>query len=60
MGLPARWPDIYGIAVRIPLPASQLAQPTVLVAGLPGALWSASGYVGTFGRPMNRIYNLVG
>ena len=27
-----------------------------LVAGLLGALWSASGYVGAFGRAMNRIY----
>ena len=28
-----------------------------LVAGLLGALWSASGYVGAFGRAMNRIYD---
>jgi membrane protein len=28
----------------------------VLVLGLLGALWSASGYVGAFGRAMNRIY----
>lgn len=27
-----------------------------LVLGLLGALWSASGYVGAFGRAMNRIY----
>jgi membrane protein len=27
-----------------------------LVLGLAGALWSASGYVGAFGRAMNRIY----
>ncbi len=27
-----------------------------LVAGLLGALWSASGYVGAFGRAMNRMY----
>lgn len=27
-----------------------------LVVGLAGALWSASGYVGAFGRAMNRVY----
>ncbi len=29
-----------------------------LVIGLAGALWSASGYVGAFGRAMNRIYEV--
>ena len=29
MGLPARWADIYGIAMRIPLPRSRSAQPSV-------------------------------
>ncbi|HEY7043148.1 MAG TPA: YihY/virulence factor BrkB family protein, partial [Nocardioidaceae bacterium] len=29
-----------------------------LVLGLAGALWSASGYVGAFGRAMNRIYDV--
>ncbi len=29
-----------------------------LVLGLVGALWSASGYVGAFGRAMNRIYEI--
>jgi membrane protein len=29
-----------------------------LVAGLLGAVWSASGYVGAFGRAMNRIYEI--
>ena len=29
-----------------------------LVAGLVGALWSASGYIGAFGRAMNRIYEI--
>lgn len=29
-----------------------------LVFGLAGALWSASGYVGAFGRAMNRIYEI--
>ena len=27
-----------------------------LVLGLLGAIWSASGYIGAFGRAMNRIY----
>lgn len=29
-----------------------------LVVGLVGAVWSASGYVGAFGRAMNRIYGV--
>lgn len=29
-----------------------------LVVGILGALWSASGYVGAFGRSMNRIYEI--
>ncbi|OBG18387.1 ribonuclease BN [Mycolicibacterium celeriflavum] len=29
-----------------------------LVMGIVGALWSASGYVGAFGRAMNRIYEI--
>ncbi|MGT2427240.1 YihY/virulence factor BrkB family protein [Amnibacterium kyonggiense] len=29
-----------------------------LVVGILGALWSASGYVGAFGRAMNRIYSI--
>ncbi|MTD17207.1 YihY family inner membrane protein [Nakamurella sp. YIM 132087] len=29
-----------------------------LVAGLAGALWSASGYIGAFSRAMNRIYEI--
>ncbi|WGW11731.1 YihY/virulence factor BrkB family protein [Saxibacter everestensis] len=33
-------------------PAAGLA----LIVGIAGALWSASGYVGGFGRAMNRIY----
>jgi membrane protein len=30
-----------------------------LVIGLVGALWSASGYVGAFGRAMNRVYEVA-
>nr|WP_090342929.1 YihY/virulence factor BrkB family protein [Mycolicibacterium malmesburyense]CRL73591.1 putative ribonuclease BN [Mycolicibacterium malmesburyense] len=29
-----------------------------LVAGILGAVWSASGYIGAFGRAMNRIYEI--
>ncbi len=29
-----------------------------LVVGLAGAIWSASGYVGAFGRSMNRVYQV--
>jgi membrane protein len=29
-----------------------------LILGLAGALWSASGYVGAFGRALNRIYEI--
>ncbi|MCD9197981.1 YihY/virulence factor BrkB family protein [Aeromicrobium wangtongii] len=29
-----------------------------LVVGLVGAIWSASGYVGAFGRAMNRVYEI--
>jgi membrane protein len=39
------------------LAASQTAG-LALVLGLAGALWSASGYVGAFGRAMNRIYEI--
>ena len=43
-------------------PISQMTQANQaglgLVAGLVGALWSASGYVGAFGRAMNRIYQI--
>ena len=31
----------------------------LLVVGLVGALWTASGYVGAFGRAMNRIYEVA-
>ena len=43
-------------------PLRELAQSeaagVALVVGLLGALWSASGYVGAFGRAMNRIYEI--
>ncbi|MGN8048433.1 YihY/virulence factor BrkB family protein [Curtobacterium sp. 22159] len=34
------------------------AAPVTFIVGIVGALWSASGYVGAFGRAMNRIYNV--
>ncbi len=44
-------------------PLDQLSQsPAVgfgLVVGIVGALWSASGYVGAFGRAMNRVYEIA-
>src|SRR6187402_1160464 len=43
-------------------PLEQLTQNSVagfaFVAGILGALWSASGYVGAFGRAMNRVYEI--
>jgi membrane protein len=43
-------------------PISQMTQANsagfALVFGLLGALWSASGYVGAFGRAMNRVYQI--
>ncbi len=41
----------------IELSSSQTAG-MALVLGLAGALWSASGYVGAFGRAMNRVYEI--
>ncbi|PZE27976.1 MULTISPECIES: YihY/virulence factor BrkB family protein [unclassified Curtobacterium] len=34
------------------------AAPLAFIVGVLGALWSASGYVGSFGRAMNRIYGI--
>ena len=42
------------ITQLVSTPAAGLA----LVTGLLGALWSASGYVGAFGRAMNRMYEV--
>lgn len=38
--------------------AQSQAAGLALVLGLAGALWSASGYVGAFGRAMNRVYEI--
>jgi membrane protein len=48
--------DSVGPTLR-DLSASQGAG-LAFVLGLAGALWSASGYVGAFGRAMNRIYEI--
>jgi membrane protein len=42
------------IEALVNTPAAGIA----LVTGLLGALWTASGYVGAFGRAMNRIYEV--
>ncbi|HEY3535776.1 MAG TPA: YihY/virulence factor BrkB family protein, partial [Pedococcus sp.] len=43
-------------------PISQMTRASsagfALVLGILGALWSASGYVGAFGRAMNRVYQI--
>jgi membrane protein len=38
--------------------ASSQSAGLTLIIGLAGALWSASGYVGAFGRAMNRVYEI--
>jgi membrane protein len=48
--------DSVGPTLR-ELSGSQSAGPA-LVLGLLGALWSASGYVGAFGRALNRVYEV--
>ena len=47
-------------SVRDPLLAVSRSQGAGLafILGLAGALWSASGYVGAFGRAMNRMYEV--
>lgn len=47
-------------SIRDPLVEISRSQAAGLafVLGLAGALWSASGYVGAFGRAMNRIYEI--
>jgi membrane protein len=50
------------VADTIKEPLQQLTENSsaglALVIGIAGALWSASGYVGAFGRAMNRIYEI--
>lgn len=51
-----------GAASTLQPPLTQLSQShssgAALLVGLLAALWSASGYVGAFGRGMNRIYEV--
>ena len=42
------------IAQLVETPSAGMA----LVLGILGAVWSASGYIGAFGRAMNRIYEV--
>jgi membrane protein len=56
----------YGPAELVQLLADPIRQLTTstgaglaFVAGVLGALWTASGYVGAFGRAMNRIYEVA-
>lgn len=46
--------------LRAPIESMTTAQGSgiTLVIGILGALWSASGYVGAFGRAMNRMYEI--
>ncbi len=50
------------VADTIRGPLEQLTQTSrpgsALIIGIVGALWSASGYVGAFGRAMNRVYEI--
>ncbi|MET0863684.1 MAG: YihY/virulence factor BrkB family protein [Nakamurella sp.] len=50
------------VADTIREPLQQLSQTSAagigLIIGIGGALWSASGYVGAFGRAMNRVYEI--
>jgi membrane protein len=50
------------VANTVRQPIQQLASAPAagfaLIVGLAGAIWSASGYVGAFGRAMNRIYEV--
>ena len=50
------------VADTIRGPLEQLSQTSTaglaLIIGIAGALWSASGYVGAFGRAMNRVYEI--
>ncbi|GAA2753741.1 YihY/virulence factor BrkB family protein [Amnibacterium kyonggiense] len=52
-------PGVYDIVTQLIDNASKTQGVGIgLVVGILGALWSASGYVGAFGRAMNRIYSI--
>ncbi|GAA4741118.1 hypothetical protein GCM10025783_10200 [Amnibacterium soli] len=52
-------PGVYNIVTQLITNATKTQGVGIgLVVGILGALWSASGYVGAFGRAMNRIYSI--
>ena len=52
-------PEVLGdIRPTLETLASNQSAGWLLVLGLLGALWTASGYVGAFGRSLNRIYEI--
>jgi membrane protein len=52
-------PGVYNIVTQLITNATRTQGVGIgLVVGILGALWSASGYVGAFGRAMNRIYSI--
>ena len=52
-------PGVYSIVTQLITNATRTQGVGIgLIVGILGALWSASGYVGAFGRAMNRIYSI--
>jgi membrane protein len=52
-------PGVYNIVSQLISNATKTKGVGIgLIVGILGALWSASGYVGAFGRAMNRIYSI--
>jgi membrane protein len=52
-------PGVYNIVTELIKNATRTGGVSVgLIVGVLGALWSASGFVGAFGRAMNRIYSI--
>jgi membrane protein len=52
-------PGVYNIVTQLITNATKTQGVGIgLIVGVLGALWSASGYVGAFGRAMNRIYSI--
>lgn len=52
-------PGVYNIVTQLIDNATSTQGVGIgLIVGVLGALWSASGYVGAFGRAMNRVYSI--
>ena len=52
-------PGVYNIVTQLITNATKTQGVGIgLIVGILGALWSASGFVGAFGRAMNRIYSI--